>query len=439
MGAVLVLIAASMAVLGSADVALAQAYDLKSAIDTALRNHPTISVASARARAAATRTAAAGAQYRPFVEGRASLGGTLAGDRDVAFRDDIATRSFNANPFYTGAVRLVVPVVREGTVPFLELPSETAARAGQVGARHAERLARAETIGNVTMAYYTMLAVKDHVQASRQVVDLSQSFRDSVQRRFQQQLVPQVDLLSAEATLASARSDLGIAEQNLAKAQELFALALGFDPLAERTRTLDVVRTDATRRPLAALDDLIRQTSANHPSVLIQQAKIDEAEAVRRVLQTERIPTLDAVLAGGVIDDFNLPAEGQSLRALLRLNWRIFDFGALALKIKEQEEIVNAERQALYHVRNQLSQTLVSAYRNLEASRLRLSSAEKAVELAAEEARVAARREQQGLGPASDTLRARVKEATARRELAQATHALAIEEAAIAMATGAAD
>jgi outer membrane protein TolC len=433
--------AAIAAVVVSSAVALAQqsgtAYDLKSAVAAALRNNPSVSAAGARLRAATTRIAAAGAQYRPFVEARASLGGTLAGDNDVTFRDDIATRSFDANPFYTGAVRLVLPIVREGTSPFLELPSEVLAKSGQAGARQAERLARAETVGNVTMAFYSMLAVREYHNGSRDVVTLSQALRDSVQRRFERQLVPQVDVLSAESALATARGELGVAEQNLAKARELFALSLGLNPSSEAARSLEVVKGEDSRRPPVGLEELLRQTTTNHPSVLVQQAKVQEAEAARALLRTERYPTLDAVLAAGAIDDFEGSVEGWSLRALLRLNWKIYDFGALGLRIKEQEELISAERRTLEHVRNQLSQSVVTAYRNVEGSRLRLASAEKAVELAMEESRVAARREQQGVAPASDTFKARVKEAAARRELAQATYAVLIEEAAVVMATGA--
>ena len=425
----------------TASVVFAQApgtpYDLKTAIETAVRNHPSVTVAGARVKAATTKTAAVGAQYRPFVELNASFGGTIAGEKNFTFREDTAQQGFNASPFYAGAVRFVMPIVREATSPFLVFPSERVAQAGQAGAEYAVRLARVESVGNATMAYYSMLAVREYLAASRQIVDLSQSLLGSVQRRFQQQLVPQVDVLAAESALVTARGELGIAESNVAKARELFALALGIDPGSERARTLDVVKTEEPRRPLAMLDELLKQMNAGHPSVLIQQAKVQEAEATRDLLRSGRWPTLDAVLAGGGIDDLHSSSnDSASLRGILRLNWNVFDFGVLSLRIKQQDETITAERGGLEQVRNQLGQSLVTAYRNFESSRLRLASAEKAVELAVEESRVASQREQQGLAPSEDTFKARVREASARRELAQASYASLIEEAAIAMAAG---
>jgi outer membrane protein len=328
-----------------------------------------------------------------------------------------------------------LPLVREATSPFLTLPSEVVARAGHASARQAERLARAEIVGNVTMAFYSMLAVREELNTSREIVDLSRALHESVRRRVEQQLLPPVDLLAVESALISAQAQVGAAEANLAKARELFALALGLDPSSEATRTLDVVDTASSRPVLLPLDDMLKHMTTAHPSVLIQQAKVREAEAALGLLRTERYPTLDAVMAIGAVDDFNPPADGWSLRALLRLNWNIYDFGVLKLKIKQQHEVVGAERHALELVRNRLSQSLVTAYHNLTASRTRLAAAEKAIELAGEEVRVAERRQQQGVAPESDVLRGRVKQATARRAAAQAHYATLIEEAVVAMST----
>ena len=409
-------------------------YDLQTAIETAKRNHPTVLSAGARREAATTRTAVAGALYRPFVEGHGSIGGTLDGDRDIAFRDGDATQSRTSNPFYTTAVRFVLPVVREGTLPWLRLPSEDVAGAAQAGAQQVERLARAEAAGNASMAYYSVLATRENLRTSREVVEHSRAALEAVQRRFQQQLVPQVDVLNAESTLASAQSQVMAAQADVAKALELFALALGLDP--STAKTLEVADSRAERVPMAPLDQLLQRTTTRHPSIVFQQERIREAEATVDVLRTQRYPTLDAVMGIGAIDDFKSTIDAWSWRALLRLNWNIYDFGTLGLRLKQQNEVVAAEKRTLEQVKSQVSQALITAYHNLDASSARLAAAEKSVQLASEEVRVAASRERQGLSPASETLIARVKEAAAQRALTLARYATLIEQAAVTMTTG---
>jgi outer membrane protein TolC len=409
-------------------------YDLHTAIEAAKRNHPTVRSAGARRDAATTKTVVAGALYRPFFEGHASIGGTIDGDRDIAFRDGDATQSRTSNPFYTTAVRLVVPVVREGTLPWLRLPSEDVAGAAQAGAQQAERLARAEAAGNASMAYYSVLATRENLRTSREVVEHSRAALDAVQRRFQQQLVPQVDVLNAESMLVSAQSQVASAQADVTKALDLFALALGLDPAS--ARTLQVADSKAERVPMAPLDQLLQRTTTRHPSILFQQERVREAEATVDVLRTQRYPTLDAVTGIGAIDDFRSSVDAWSWRALLRLNWNIYDFGLLGLKIKQQNELVVAEKRTLEHVKSQVSQALITAYHNLDASSARLASAEKSVELASEEVRAAASRERQGLSPAAETLIARAKEAAARRALTLARYATLIEQAAVTMTTG---
>jgi outer membrane protein TolC len=411
------------------------AYDLKRAIEVALQRHPRLTAAGARSEAAKTAIASAGAQFRPHLEAHGSLAHTLAGDRDVIFREETAGRSANRNtPFYTGALVFSVPIVREGTLPFLTFPSELAARARYDSARLAERLNRTEVVANVAVAFYTAVAAREEIAVSQQLVNLNRALYENARRRLEQQLIPQSEVLAAEAALFSATSDLEAARANLAGNLNAFLNSLGVD--APEGAGVDLVDREEAVPATLVLDELLRQTTSSHPLVRAQEAKVKEATAALERVRTERYPTLDAVMSVGAVDDFSLTVDAWAMRALLRLNWRVFDFGALDLKLKEHAEQLLAERAALQDVRNRVAQPVIVAYRNLASSRSRITAAEKSVELAEELARAARRRQEANLVPLSDVLKAEAAVATARRTLIQSKNAVRIDHALLQLALG---
>ena len=412
-------------------------YDLKLAVETALRRHPALTAAGARSQAAQSGIASAGAQYRPTIETQASVTHTIVGDRNVLFRDGVGSQSVtNGTPYWTHVVGLIVPVVREGALPFMTLPSELVARSRYDTVKLAERLSRSEVVGRVSVAFFTALAAREEVALSEKLVELNRVLYDNARLRFEQQLIAQAEVLAAESALFSATADLEAARAILSGSINAFLNSVGAEPASMVAADVVLVDRDEPPLALAPLPDLLRQVSTNHPAVLVQEAKVKEASAARKKLRTERYPTVDAVLGVGAVDDFASPVDGWSMRASLRLNWKIFDFGALSLKLKEQEDVEQAERTTLEEIRNAVGQPVITAYRNLAGSRARITAAEKTVDLAEELARAARQRYEQNLLPVSEVLRAETNVATARRALIQARNTVRIDHALLQVALG---
>jgi outer membrane protein len=413
-------------------------YDLKLAIETALRENPALAAAAARMRAAKTGIEVAGAEYRPVVEGRAGLSGTLAGENTVVFGDGFVARGLDANPLYGASLSLVVPVVREGglTLGKTTLPSVDAARFRYDTIRHEQDVARSEIVGNVAVAFFTALAARGELAVAGRLVELNQVLYDNARARFEQQLTPSADVLAAESSLITARADLEIARSALTTSVQAFVAALGLDPSIARMQEIELVDRDDPMQPLEPLDDLLQQMISRHPVIRAQEAKLKEATARLERARTDRYPTLDAVMTIGAADDFSFSFEDWAWRAGLRLNWRLFDFGILNLKIKEQSEVVEAEKRVIGQLKNQLSQPVIRAYRNLTASRARIAPAAKLVELTEELARAAHERFQQNLVSTADVLRAEVSLANARKALILARANARLDRALLHVALG---
>jgi outer membrane protein TolC len=441
--------------LPGAPVADAQArvYDLKSAVDIALANNPGLATADLRTQAARIGISVAGAQHRPTLSNVLTAERVLAGDKSQTVGSDSSVNTtVPAQQIYSGVLNLHVPLVREGRLVWVTLPSEQAAAAHYDAVRNQMLLTRADVAGTVAVTFFAALGAMEDVKVSRQFVELNRVLLNNARLRFGQQLIPQSEVKAAEAGLASAEAGLEEARSNLTRGLSNFLTSIGYDASPEAVEKTELVDRGEAPAPPGALADLIKQANSTHPSILAQEANVKQAEQVYRVLETERYPRLDFTtrLQGADTNVSSTDNNGNnagvssndkhtdfwSLRVLLQMNWRIWDFGLLALKLKQHERTIQAERSALNQSKNQVTKGVVGAYQTLSNAQSRLLAAEKSVDLAEEMARVARERFRQNLIPGSEVLQAEAKLAAARKALIQTGYEVRIDQALLRIAMG---
>ena len=456
-------ILAVLLALAGASVAHAQpkVYDLKSAVDIALANHPGLATADLKAQAAKTGISVAGAKYRPTLDNVLTAERVLAGDKSqtisTASGGSSVSNTVPASQIYSGALDLNVPLFREGRLVWVTLPSERAAAERYEAVKNQMLLTRADVAGTVSVTFYAALGAVEDVKVSKQFVDLNRLLLANARLKFAQQLIPRSEVTAAEAALASAEAALEEARSNLTRGLSNFLTSIGSDASPEAVEKTELVDRDESPAPPGALSDLVKQAAGTHPSILAQEAVVKQAEFEYRTLETERYPKLDFTtrLAGadtnasqsGTINNSNNNnnsgtstssnhADFWSLRVLLQMNWRIWDFGLLSLKLKQQGQTIQSEKAALNQARSQVTKNVVDAYQTLANALSRLAAAEKALDLAEELARVARERYQQNLIPSSDLLQAEAKLAAAKKALIQAQYGVRIDQALLRIAMG---
>ena len=427
-------------------------YDLKSSVEIALANNPGLATADLRAESAKTGISVAGAQYRPTLDNVLTAERVLAGEKSQTVG---ATSSVNntvpAQQIYSGVLNFNVPLVREGRLVWVTLPSEQAAAAHYEAVKNQMLLTRADVAGTVAVTFFAALGAMEDVKVSKQFVELNRVLLNNARLRFRQQLIPQSEVKAAEAGLASAEAALAEARSNLTRGLSNFLTSIGYDASPEAVEKTELVDRDEPPAPPGPLADLLKQANSTHPSILAQEANVKQAEQVHRALETERYPRLDFTtrLQGADTDASSTDTTSNSgassndkhtdfwsLRVLLQMNWRIWDFGLLRLKLKQQEQTIQAERSALNQAKNQVTKGVVGAYQALSNAQSRLLAAEKALDLAEELARVARERFQQNLIPNSDLLQAEAKLAAAQKALIQAQYEVRIDQALLRIAMG---
>lgn len=437
-------------------------YDLRSSVDIALTNHPGLATADLRAQAAKVGINVAGARYRPTIDNVLTAERVLAGDKNqnisTASGGSNVTNTVPASEIYSGSLDLNIPIVREGKLVLMTLPSEQVAAAHYDAVKNQMLLTRADVAGTVAVTFYAALGAVEDVTVSKQFVELNRVLLDNARLRFSQQLIPQSEVKTAEAALSAAEAGLAVARSSLARGLTNFLISLGVDASPEAVEQTELVDRDEPAAPLSSLPELLKRASDTHPSILAQEAVVKQAETAYKVLETERYPRLDFTsrLQGA---DTNSSQNGSfnngnnnnnnnngnstnnssdfwSFRVMLQMNWRIWDFGLLGLKLKEQGLNILAEKSALEQARSQVAKNVVDAYQTLSNALSKLSAAEKSLDLAEELARVSRERFQQNLIPSSDVLQAEARLAAAKKALIQAQYEVRIDQALLRIAMG---
>jgi outer membrane protein TolC len=161
---------------------------------------------------------------------------------------------------------------------------------------------RQQVIFTVTQSenlYWNLVSAYEDVQAKQRALTLAQHLQANNEKQVQVGTMAQLDVVNAEAQVATSQQDLIISQTNLELQQLLMRNAItkhGNDPLLN---TLTVVPTDRMQlpatEPVVPTQDLVNEALQNRPE--LAQARIDLSN--RRISETAArnalLPTLDLV------------------------------------------------------------------------------------------------------------------------------------------------
>jgi outer membrane protein len=256
---------------------------------------------------------------------------------------------------------------------------------------------------------------------------------DRVRQRFDVGKAAQVEVLRAEAALASARSDRVSFAAALDNAERELARLL--DVPVEETRVSRLVPLEDQDRTPPDREALSRAGIEASPAVRQAREQIAAAEAAIALAESAFRPELRAVAN---LNDFG-SSEGHAAtewNAGFQLTVPLFDGGATRQRVARAEANRRAAAEQLRlaeaQVRDEVDQAAAAA---VEAQG-RAESLEKAVERFTEVVRVQKLLLDNGAGTQTDYLNAEADLLAAQANLAEAEHAAALARVDLARATG---
>ena len=276
---------------------------------------------------------------------------------------------------------------------------------------------------SVRQSYFQILEDKAQISVAQDALSNAQATLKNAQEKLAAGTLARYDVLQYETQLSQAESDLLTDQNNLDTAKESFnnVLARPIDTAFDvaDVNTLPPVPTDA--------DALVTQAISSRPDVQADLANIKSLDETRRATEATMDPSLAVGLnhtriffPGGTATEF------QESTAFANLTIPIWDSGITRAKVKEARQNVVQAQIALNQLKLSISLEVRQDLSNLDSASAKLHVAQKQVEQAQEQYRLAVVRANAGEGITLDVTNAQAQLTTARTGLVNARYAYLI-------------
>lgn len=245
--------------------------------------------------------------------------------------------------------------------------------------------------------------------------------------RFNVGEVTRTDVAQAEARLASAKSDLALAQSNLRGSIATFRQKIGIQP----KKLADTKPVSAKRLPKNQ-GEAVNRALQDHPAIAAALHGVDVQLLQVKVVEGELYPTVS--LTGSLSRRYDSTIEQDrrtSASVVGQVSIPIYDGGSAYARTRAAKETLGEKRMLVDSARDRVVQAVVASWALMEATGYQIegaaaqvSAAEIALNGVREEARVGQRTTLDVLNAQQELLNARVAQVTAQRDRVIASYSL---------------
>jgi outer membrane protein len=388
---------------------------LESALAKAYGSNPTLNAQRAALRVSNEGVSQALSGYRPRVNGTADIGVSYLENN----RPGARANSLRQAPRGVGA-QLDQTIWNAGRTGNAVSQAEALVLAG----RETLRVSEQTVLLDAATAYMNVLRDTAILNLNNNNVEVLEEQLRQTRDRFNVGEVTRTDVAQSEARLASARSQLSVAQANLKSSLGRYRQIVGVQP-----------KRLAPGRPLErnlprSLDEATRISQSQHPSIIAALHNVDAADIGVKVAEAELYPSLG--LSASVVqrnDLVTLNDQRVTALAVARLTVPIYEGGQVYSRTRQAKELAGQRRLEADITREQIRAALVTAWGALEASKAQtiaaqaqVLAAETALNGVREEAKVGQRTTLDVLNAQQELLFARSSLITAQRDRVVASY-----------------
>jgi len=408
---------------------VARADTLEGALTLAYQNNPSLNAQRAGTRATDENVPQALAGYRPRVSVTATGGEqSLSTTSKVASSTNGTVGNYATSSGYNSPFSVGLTLTQTLFNGF-----QTANRTRQAEAQVlASRATLANTVQNVLLnaagAYMNLLRDEAILDLQKRNVEVLQEQLRQTRDRFNVGEVTRTDVAQAESSLAAGRSQVLTAQANYASSQATYRQVIGVNPgkLA--------AGTPVDRFSPKSLPGAVATGIGTNPSVAAAQFNVDVALRQVKVAEGALLPTVSVqgqvqknYLAAGTLSTM----ESYNASLFGTLSVPIYQGGGEYSLVRQAKETLGQTRLNLDVTRDQVRQSVVQAWgqleaakANIEATTAQVQAAEIALNGVREEARVGQRTTFDVLTAQQTLVNARVSVVTAQHDRVVASYSL---------------
>ena len=404
--------------------------DLTTAIETALKFHPSLRAHAAQVDAAFAQRSQAKARLAPRLDMIASY--TQLHQNPSFTVSNMGTIVFGEkdNPQLSWTVKM--PLFTSGKLEGMVRQAEEGVKATK---RNLERQKQKVAMEAAT-AYFNVLKARGFLKVMEDKLKALRSQRDDISKMLEQGVATKADLLRAEAAVAAAQEELTKAQNIEALSIAALANAMGLHPnetlkVEEFPSITETVFPDLPASLEAAINEALRQ----RPEILVLEAQLKAAMEGVKVAASEQKPQIGLILQYDAERQTIMPDTGRWLAGLI-LTLNLFDGGSTRAIVEQAKSQVKQIDAAITELRNAIALEVTNAFLNLSSAKERVKAAQRAVAAAEEGVRLVRLGYQNGVNTLTDFLSALSELTSAQTALIAAYADLRIAEVQFWFALG---
>jgi outer membrane protein len=396
---------------------------LEGALVLAYQNNPSLNSQRASVRATDEGVPQALSGYRPRVSINGSIGTQYW---------DTTNRTSTTNPTYQHLTGNMTPnsygiTATQTLFNGFQTPNKTRQAESQVqAAREQLRVTEQTVLLNAVTAYMNLLRDAAILDLQRRNVEVLQEQLRQTRDRFNVGEVTRTDVAQSESRLAAGRSQVLSAEAAYKASVATYRQVIGVEP-GKLAAGSPVDRFSPPNLPQS-----IGVATSTHPAVTNAQYNVDAALLQVKVAEGALYPTLS--VQGNVLQSNEaglLQLKSFNAAVIGSLNVPIYQGGAEYSLIRQAKETLGQQRLNLDVARDQVRQTVVQSWGQLEASKANIEATQAQVQASEialngvrEEARVGQRTTLDVLNAQQELVNARVALVSAQRDRVVASYTL---------------
>ena len=387
---------------------------LKECLATALTNNPIMREAQLGVDAAGKGVQSAQGKHYP----RLSLDGVMVARQDPL--PYIPAQSSTIGPHFSDSFAswgpvLSMPIYQGGQISRnVEL-----AKLRQRSQEDAQSLTRNDLIANTVNTYNKILQLRKLLEASGASVKALEEQRKNVQQLYDVKRAARVDLLKVEVQLANEKQRLLTLSESMTTLSAVLRSLMGESVEGSIVPLVLADSLSLVPDPLGSFEDGLRAARQQRPEYLIAVKAVEEARLTMKNASSKLQPSINVFAAYTDQAGFNPSYDEAGWTVGVSASVPLFE-KSLYSDVAKERVLHRKAGEHLQVVENQVRVEIQIALSSLVDSKARITTAERAVEQAAESFRIEQQKYDTGAGAMAELLLAQAADVTAAANYAQA-------------------
>lgn len=384
---------------------------LQDSIDYALKNNPSIQIASEDKR-----------------KSEFSVGETKAGKMPtVSLGSGYTYQGNSGDDSFSNSLRMNWPLYSGGRTEAQIAQAELGVRTADLNVEKSKQ----QLILDATSGYYSVLEAKNMRAVNEESVNNLKAHLNIVQAKYQEGVAAKSEVLRAEVEVANAN-------QNLIKAQNQYDLAvsnllttMNMDAGSE----LELKGELAYQADTRTLEEAISLAKQNRPEIIQAQVGIESAQKGIEIAESNKRPTVSLSASTGWNDQL-LPTDNTNWSVGASASWNVFDAGVTKSKVNQAESSLAKAKLQAEQTTDSIEQEVRQSYLNMKEAEKRLTTTEVTVNKANEDLYIALETYRAGVNTNLDVFDAQLALTQAKTNHVQALYDYNVNKAKLDKAIG---